>query len=123
MQARQRGQHLRNKVLALAGALALCTVVGLTGVAGARGPAKTKVTIHYNGDGFQGKVKSKRAKCVRNRKVKVLRKSDGQKLYTDISDNRGRWNTGTSGQIHGTFYAHTRKVHGCKGGTSKSIHT
>jgi hypothetical protein len=113
---------LRNKVLALAGVLALCSVVGLTGVAGARGPAKTKVTIHYNGDGFQGKVKSKRAKCVRNRKVKVFKRS-GRKLYTDISDEQGRWDTGTSGQIHGTFYAHTGKVRGCKGGTSKSIHT
>jgi hypothetical protein len=119
----RRECELRTKLLAAVGVLAICSAVGLTGVAGARDAAKTKVTIHYNGDGFQGKLKSSKAKCIKNRKVKVFRKSDGQKLYTDVSDGDGRWNTGNSGQIHGTFYAHTGKIPGCKGGTSESIHT
>jgi hypothetical protein len=114
---------LKKNVLAAIGVLAVLSALGLTGIAGARSPAKTTVTIHYNGDGFQGKLKSSKAKCTRNRKVKVFRKSDGQKLYTDTSDHDGRWNTGNSGQIHGTFYAHTGRIPGCRGGTSKSIHT
>ena len=114
---------MRTKLLAIAGVLALCSVVGLTGVAGAHDTAKTKVTIHYNGDGFQGKVKSSKAKCLRNRTVKVIKKSNGQKLYSDTTDNDGRWDTGTSGQIHGTFFARTGKIPGCTGATSESIHT
>jgi hypothetical protein len=96
---------------------------GLVSVATARHAAKTKVTIHYTGDGFHGKLKSSKAKCIKNRKVKVIRKSNGQKLYSDISDRDGRWDTGNSGQVHGTFYAHTRRIPGCRGGTSESIHT
>jgi hypothetical protein len=115
-----RERELRIKLLAALGVLAICAV-GLTGIAGAREPAKTKVTIHYNGDGFQGKVKSSRAKCIKNRTVKVFRKN-GTKLYTDTSDRDGFWNTGNSGQVSGTFYAHTRKTPGCKGGTSDLLH-
>jgi hypothetical protein len=115
--------ELRAKFLAIVGALAVCSAVGLTGIAGAHARARTTVTIHYNGDGFQGKVKSSRAKCIKNRTVKVFKKSTGQKLYSDTTDNQGRWDTGNSGQIHGTFYAHTGRVPGCKGGTSESIHT
>jgi hypothetical protein len=110
-------------LLAVVGALALVSVVGLTGVAGARDTAKTRITIHYNGDGFQGKVKSSKSRCVRDRKVKVIRKRDGRVLYKDNTDDEGRWDTGNSGQIHGTFYARTRKVHGCSGATSDPIHT
>ena len=102
---------------------AIFVFAGVVSVAAARDAAKTTVTIHYNGDGFQGKLKSSKGKCIRNRTVKVIKKSTGQKLYTDTSDRDGRWNTGNSGQIHGTFYAHTRKIPGCRGGTSKSIHT
>ena len=114
---------MKTKLLVIMGVLALCSVVGLAAVAGARDAAKTRVTIHYNGDGFQGKLKSSRGKCIRNRTVKVIRKRDGRKLYSDTSDQDGRWNTGNSGQIHGTFYAHTRRIPGCKGGTSDPIHT
>ena len=40
----------------------LCGAVALVGTAGARGKASTTVTIKYNGDGFQGKVKSSKSK-------------------------------------------------------------
>ena len=114
---------MKRFIIAAVGVLAVSSALGLTAIAGASSSAKTKVTIHYNGDGFQGKLKSSKAKCKRNRTVKVFRKSDGRKLYSDTSDSDGRWNTGNSGQIHGTFYAHTSKIPGCKGGTSESIHT
>jgi hypothetical protein len=124
-QTKQGVQELRTKLLVAVGVLAICSAVALTGVAGARERAKTTVTIHYNGDGFQGKVKSPRAKCVRNRTVKVFKLKHGtrQKLYSDTTDQDGRWNTGNSGPISGRFYAHTGRVPGCKAGTSKTIHT
>ena len=80
---------MKTKLLVVMGVLALCSVVGLAAVAGARDAAKTRVTIHYNGDGFQGKLKSSRGKCIRNRTVKVIRKRDGRKLYSDTSDHDG----------------------------------
>src|SRR6266516_2678235 len=86
----------------------------------ASGRAGTTVTIKYNGDGFQGKVKSTRASCIANRTVKVYKQrgsvqdpSTDQKLYTDTSDSTGRWDTGTSGQVHGKFYARARGTTRC----------
>ena len=38
----------------------LCGAVAMASTAGARGKAATTVTIKYNGDGFQGKVKTRR---------------------------------------------------------------
>ena len=121
---------LRTKTLAAIGLIAICGAVALTGVAGARTAAKTTVTISYNGDGFEGKVKSPKAKCVKNRTVRVYRQhgsaqspSTDKRLYTDTSDNQGRWDTGTSGQISGKFYARTGATGGCKRGSSKTIHT
>ena len=43
---------------------AIFLLAGVVSVAGARDAAKTTVTIHYNGDGFQGKLKSSKAKCI-----------------------------------------------------------
>jgi hypothetical protein len=90
--------------------------------------AKTKVTIIYNGDGFQGKVKSKRASCIRNRTVSVYKQhgsvqdpSSDDKVFTDTSDNEGNWDTGTSGQAHGKFYARAKKTSRCRAGASATI--
>jgi hypothetical protein len=114
---------MKAKLLVIVGSLVVCATLALTGIAGARSPAKTTVTIHYNGDGFQGKVKSRKAKCIKHRKVKVFRKGTAHALYTDTSDSQGRWNTGNSGPVSGRFYAHTGRVPGCKPGTSETIHT
>jgi len=121
---------LRTRTLVAVGLLVICGAVALTGVAGARTLAKTTVTISYNGDGFEGKLKSPKAKCRKNRTVKVFKQkgsvqspSTDQKLYSDISDNEGNWDTGTSGQISGKFYARTGAIGGCKGGSSKTIRT
>jgi hypothetical protein len=102
--------------------LAICSAVGLPGVAGARHAANTKVTIHYNGDGFFGKLKSSKARCRKNRGVKVIRKSTGEKLHSDFTDQEGRWSTGNSGPASGAFQARTRRIPGCKGDKSRTLH-
>jgi hypothetical protein len=117
-----KGGNLRTKLLATLGAIAVLGVAALPVSAGASGGAKTTVTIKYNGDGFQGKVKSPREKCIKNRKVNVFKKN-GQKLYSDTSDSDGLWSTGNSGQVSGSFYAHVNSSHGCKAATSTTIHT
>jgi hypothetical protein len=106
----------------------LCGAVAMVSTAGARGKAATTVTIKYNGDGFQGKVKSSRAKCVKNRTVKVYKQtgssqdpSNDKKMFKDTTDNEGRWDTGNSGQAHGKFYALATRTTSCKKGFSKTI--
>jgi hypothetical protein len=116
---------MKTKLFAAVSALAILGVIGFAGIAGAREPAKTKVTIHYSGDGFFGKLKSSRGKCVRDRKVKVfkIKHGEAEKQYSDISDDDGHWDTGNSGQVSGRFFARTRKISGCKRGRSDTIHT
>ena len=74
----------------------LCGAVAMVSVAGARGKAATTVTIKYNGDGFQGKVKSSKASCVKNRTVTVYKQKGGsqnpstdQKLFKDTTGSDG----------------------------------
>ena len=115
-------------------ATALCGVLALSGVAGARSSATTKVTIKYNGDGFQGTVNSSDPKkCADNRKVIGYKQhgssqdpSNDQKVFTETASKQGtkyKWDTGTSGKAHGSFYARARKIPGCKAGSSPTIHT
>jgi hypothetical protein len=118
---------LRSKLLAVT-LLVVCGAVAVIGVGVASGAAKTTVTIHYTGDGFLGKVKSAKPRCVRNRTVNVYRQqgseqkpSVDQKLYTDTSDNEGNWDTGNSGQVHGKFYARAKRKTGCRAGTSETL--
>jgi hypothetical protein len=106
----------------------LCGAVAMASTAGARGGAATTVTIKYNGDGFQGKVKSSKAKCVKNRTVTVYKqKGNGQdpstdtKMFKETTDNNGSWDTGNSGQAHGKFYAGAKGTTGCRKGFSKTI--
>ncbi len=106
----------------------LCGAVAMASTAGARGKASTTVTIKYNGDGFQGKVKSSAAKCVKNRTVKVYKQkgssqdpSTDQKLFKDTTGSDGSWDTGNSGQAHGKFYALATGTTSCKKGFSQTI--
>src|SRR5690349_9381847 len=103
-----KGEELSSRKSRIAvAALAICALVAMTSlaaVAGARGGATTTLTIKYNGDGFQGKVKSSKAKCVANRKVKVFKQTGSspqprtdQKIDTVTSDHDGHWDTGNSG--------------------------
>jgi hypothetical protein len=116
--------------IALAVALTLGIAAVLTAPAGAAQRAKSAVTIKYNGDGFQGKVKSKRSSCVRDRTVVVYKQhgtaqdpSSDQRLFKDTSDSSGAWDTGTSGQAHGKFYARVRRTSRCKAASSPTIKT
>jgi hypothetical protein len=99
----------------------LAVVVGVTGVmgVGVASADSPTVTIKYNGDGFQGRVKSNKASCVKDRKVNVYKK--GNKLYMDTTDSQGRWNTGNSGQAHGKFYAKVAAKPGCAPALSDTI--
>ncbi len=106
----------------------LCGAVAMASTAGARGKASTTVTIKFNGDGFQGKVKSSKAKCVKNRTVKVYKQkgnsqdpSTDKKMFKETTDNEGSWDTGNSGQTHGKFYALAKGTTSCKKGISKTI--
>lgn len=106
----------------------LCGAVAMVSTAGARGKAATTVTIKYNGDGFQGKVKSSRTRCVKNRTVKVYKQkgssqdpSTDKKLLKETTDSDGSWDTGNSGQAKGRFYAYAPGTSSCKRGFSKTI--
>jgi len=106
----------------------LCGAVAMVGTAGARGKAATTVTIKFNGDGFQGKVKSSKSKCVKNRTVKVYKQkgssqdpSTDKKMFKDTSGSDSSWDTGNSGQAKGRFYALATGTDSCKKGFSKTI--
>jgi len=106
----------------------LCGAVAMVGTAGARGKAATTVTIKFNGDGFQGKVKSSKSKCVKNRTVKVYKQkgssqdpSTDKKMFKDTTEDNGSWDTGNSGQAKGKFYALATGTDSCKKGFSKTV--
>jgi hypothetical protein len=108
----------RIRITALAAAAVLCMSVGSTAIAGAAGGTE-KVTIKYNGDGFQGKIKNAKPKCLKDRTVNVLK--NGVKVYTDTTEDDGTWNTGNSGQTSGTFKAKVKAKGNCAALTSRSI--
>ena len=114
----------------LAGVLTLCVAAALVVPAVAHHRAKTHVTINYSGDGFFGKVKSKRARCKRNRTVQVWhqlgsspdRSKDEKFGSSDTSSDNGSWDDGNPGQAHGRFYARVKGTHRCKPAISETIH-
>jgi hypothetical protein len=106
---------------------ALTALVAAVGIAGAATPglaaahsAQDKLTIHYNGDGFEGQIKSMKQSCLANRTVSV-HKGSGRVLYTDTTDTDGSWDTGNSGPTHGRFYATVNAKGGCLPLVSKTI--
>jgi hypothetical protein len=113
-------------------ALTACAVLAVPGIASAK-PAKTAVTIKYNGDGFEGTVHSKKpGRCANNREIVVYKQSGGsqspsndQSLFSDISGKQGNrytWNTGTSGQADpGKYYARAARITGCRAGSSATL--
>ena len=114
---RRVGRRTSTAVLALAA----CAVLGVVGVQSAAAAAEVEVTIHYNGDGFQGHVKSSKASCIKNRTVKVFKKGKSHPQYKDTSDDNGKWDTGNSGMVHGKFYATVGAKTGCDPAKSKTI--
>src|SRR4051812_32241887 len=95
-------------------AIAACAALGVVGVQSASAAASVKVTIKYNGNGFEGKVKSDKASCVAQRLVKVFKKGEDHQLYKRLTGDDGSWNTGPSGMVHGKFFATTNAKPGCE---------
>ncbi len=118
--------------IATAASVLCLMVVGLTAVAGARDAAKTKVTIEAQVGGFFGYVHSpKQDPCELNRKVKLYKQKGSEqnrrvdeKIGSDVAQPNGpdsQWNVNTNKS--GKFYAFTKKVPGCKGDYSKTVHS
>ena len=121
---------MRSKLF-LAVAVAACGAVALTGIAVAGEAAKTRVTIHANGEVY-GKVKSPRVnKCADNRRVKVYKQRGSEQnprteevVGRDTSErvgDHGEWNIGNPGLSNGKYYARAGKKPGCKADASKTI--
>ena len=103
--------------------IAVVAVVGLAVPAAAGEAVATRVTIHGPEGDFYGRVKSDKASCIKNRKVKVfkIKKGGPEKIAADISNNEGRWSVGTTGYKNGRFYARAPSTDTCKAGTSETI--
>jgi hypothetical protein len=113
--------------------LAVVSCVGLVvaGIAGARGAAKTRVTIKGSDGEFHGKIFSAKRKCLGHRKVKVYKlRGNGydpahdKKIAVDTSDragDQGVWSVVDTGARRGNFYALTRKSPRCKRDFSKPL--
>lgn len=121
---------MRPKLLVTVVAVAACGAVVMTGIAGAGERAKTRVTIHGNGEVF-GKVKSPRLhKCADNRKVKVYKQEGSEQnprseevVASDTSEldgNHADWSIGNPG-LDGKYYARAGKKPKCKADASKTI--
>jgi hypothetical protein len=110
----------RITVLALTGAIAM------TGVA--EGAAKDKLTIKGPNGDFQGTIKAKKRKCMKNRTVHVYMLTDegAQEIGSDTSElnsdkTRGLWSIGNSGYKNGKFYATADGKGSCSPLKSKTI--
>ena len=121
---------MRSKLL-LAVAVAACGVVALTGIAVAGEAAKTRVTIHADGEVY-GKVKSPRLnRCADDRRVKVYRQRGNEQNpgseevvgrdTSELQGNHGAWSIGNPGLSSGKYYARAGKKPGCKADASKTI--
>ena len=110
----------RIAVLALTGAIAM------TGVAEAGG--KDKLTIKGPNGDFQGTIKAKKKKCMKERTVHVYMLTDEgpQEIGSDNSElnsekTRGLWSIGNSGYKNGKFFARADGKGQCAPLKSKTI--
>jgi hypothetical protein len=125
------GDSLKNTVRIAAAVSVLCLLVSLAGVAVARDRARTKVSIEAEAGGFFGFVHSPKHSCELNRKVKLYKQKGSeqnrrvdQKIGSDVAQPNGpdsQWNINT--EKSGKFYAFTKRVSGCKGDYSKTVHS
>jgi hypothetical protein len=98
--------------------LSLCIAGAVAAEAQHAGKVKTiptSLTIKFHQSTysatFLGVVKSSSSACVGGRKVSVIRKSNGAKIATDVSNNNGKWKTVLQGQVKsGAYFASTPKV-------------
>jgi hypothetical protein len=95
-------------------AIVVCAALGSGVAAAATDQYRTafknfKVTLQAGGGGgkAKGKLESQKGKCVKKRKVKVFRKSGGDKhnLGSAKSDKEGKWKIELSSGEDGKYYA------------------
>ena len=110
-------------------------VVGAVGLGAATAhekKIKSIVTLNFSGglygEGFSGKVSSKKKKCRQGRKVRVRR--DGTVVGTDVTNKRGKYHVGNANPPPGTYVAKAKKKvikknanhkHVCKKATSVPV--
>lgn len=106
--------------------LALTGAIAMTGVAEAG--SKDKLTIKGPNGDFQGTIKAKKKKCMKNREVHVFMLTDEgpQEIGSDTSElnsqkTRGLWSIGNSGYKNGKFYATADAKGSCTALKSKTI--
>ena len=80
-----------------------------------------QVTIKRSSPTFHGSVKSLRAGCLPNRRVKLYRKQPGKKrrlLGKDQTDRNGKWVIREDKPLRpGTYWAVVKRIEGVVGGT------
>jgi hypothetical protein len=106
--------------------LALTGAIAMTGVA--EGASKDKLTIKGPNGDFQGTIKAKKRKCMKNRAVHVYMLTDegAQEIGSDTSElnadkTRGLWSIGNSGYKNGKFYATVDAKGHCMALKSKTV--
>ena len=106
--------------------LAMCGAIAMTGVAEAA-PA-SKLTIKGPNGDFQGTIKAKKRKCMKDRTVHVYMLGDEgpQEIGSDTSElnsdkTRGLWSIGNSGYKNGRFFARADAKGACSALKSKTI--
>jgi hypothetical protein len=122
---------MRTRLLFIALAIVACAALAVAATAGARGAAKTRVTIKGPNGDFHGRIFSPKAKCLGGRTVKVYKlKGNGydpahdKKIASDTSErdgDHGVWSVGNTGAKNGTYYALATRSPGCKRGFSKPL--
>jgi hypothetical protein len=74
------------------------------------GSDETFTTAQAYSSSFFGVVKSSNSACVGGRKISVIRKSNGAKIATDVSNNNGKWKVVLQGQPKsGAYFASVPK--------------
>jgi hypothetical protein len=106
--------------------LALTGAIAMTGAAEAA--PKDKLTIKGPNGDFQGTIKAKKTRCMKNRTVHVFIDTDQgpQEIGSDTSElngdhSRGQWSIGNSGYKNGKFYATADAKGSCSPLKSKTI--
>jgi hypothetical protein len=106
------GVRMRVAVIAV-GAVALCVgVASAATVDYETAFKKFKFKTEASQTEFKGKLASTKGKCVKQRKVKLIRKHDGNKqtLGTDKTNGKGKWDISLSGVAKvGKYYAQVKK--------------
>ena len=101
-----------------------CAVAMLALPATGAAAFKTKIVISFKLPAYHGKLTSPRGACLGNRKVKLFRERDGNKvlLGRDRSNANGKWTIPIGKRIPpGAYYATVAKTNNCKGDKSSTL--